>query len=82
MMLASQGVVAYGIFVWYGMLVSQGTIWYIGMLVWYDMLVSYGIVGYDVSIVGYDMVYYTCMHDLEVETHVNDVKVSGMAMML
>ena len=28
------------------------------------------------------MVYYTCMHDLEVETHVHDVKVSGMDMML
>ena len=34
------------------------------------------------GIVGYDIVYYTCMHDLEVETHVHDVKVSGMAMML
>ena len=39
------------------------------------MLVSQGIVGYN-------MVYYTCMNDLEVETHVHDVKVIGMAMML
>ena len=44
-------------------------IWY-GILVWYGMLVWY-----DVSIIGYDMVYYTCMHDLEVETRVTLVYV-------
>ena len=67
--------------VWYGILV-----WY-GMLVWCDVSIIgycrvwYGMVWY-ASIIGYDMVYYKCMHDLEVQTHVHDVKVSGMAMML
>ena len=52
------------------------------MVCYNGMVCQYGMMLVSQGIVGYDMVYYTCMHDLEVETHVHDVKVSGMAMML
>ena len=75
-MLVLQGMVWYDVsMLWYVRIIGYGVVYQYGM-----MLVSQGIVGYDmvcyismvwyVSIVGYDMVQFTCMHDLEVETHV------------
>ena len=76
-----------GMLLWYGMLVwyNVSMLWYmlcyyrifLGMMlvlegmVWYVIVCQYGMMLVSQGIVGYDMVYYTCMHDLEVETHIN-----------
>ena len=61
-----QGIVGYGMVYQYGMVCQYGM-----MLVCYVIVCQYGMMLVSQGIVGYDMVYYTCMHDLEVETHVN-----------
>ena len=62
-------IVGYGMVYQYGMVCQYRMMLVCYVMVCYDILVLQGMVWY-VSIVGYGMVQFTCMHDLEVETHV------------